>query len=105
MTDDSDLMLPLVWDVDDRPVIWASVFGIVGHPDNEFILSVGQVEIPQLTGTDEDKLKRLSTVDKVAIHVVGRYSLTRPKVEALVGLLQDALSTSRPTAAARKRKR
>jgi hypothetical protein len=80
---------------EDVPILLANQFGIVYDPNGEeSVLTVGQLSLPVLIGTDEDKQRQLEQLSYVAIKVVGRYSLTRPRVEALVQMLQQNLERS-----------
>lgn len=85
--------IPLVYvGAEDHPALQATTFGIVNDPaHDEFVLTMGQLQLPLLVGDDEDKRRQVDQISFVAIKVIGRYSMTRSRVEELVEMLQTNL--------------
>jgi len=91
MADDETVSIPLVWEeADDRSVVFANQF-LIQHQPDEFVLTVGQLVPPPLLGTDEEKREQLARVSYVPIRVIGRYGLTRRRIEELIAVLQENL--------------
>lgn len=85
--------VPLLYvGVEDVPIELANQFGIIyDAAGGEFILTIGQLQLPQLLGSDEERQEQLGKLSHVGIKVLGRYVLTRPRVEALMTMLQTNL--------------
>lgn len=85
--------VPLVYvGADDQPIVLANQFGIIQDQANgEFVLTVGQLQLPQLIGSDEERQEQFNRLSFIGIKVLGRFVLTRPRVEALVAMLQQNL--------------
>jgi hypothetical protein len=88
--------VPLVYvGADQYPAVQATTFGIIGDQEHdEFVLTVGQLQLPQLLGTDEEKAAQAERLAFVAIHVVGRFAMTRSRVEQLADMLRANLEQS-----------
>jgi hypothetical protein len=98
--------VPLVYvGAEDNPILLANQFGISRDTANgEYILTIGQLQIPQLIGSDEEKKNQLEQLSFVAIKVLGRYAMTRTRVESLVAMLQTNLDRPIPKATNTARK-
>ena len=80
-----------MWEeADDHSVVFANQF-LIQHQPDEFVLTVGQLVTPPLLGTDEEKREQLARVSYVPIRAIGRYGLTRRRIEELIAVLQENL--------------
>ena len=83
--------LPLVYvGIEDVPVLFANQF-LVQHEQNEFLLTVGQLQPPPLLGSPEEKMEQLKTMTYVPVKVVARFGMTRQRLAQLVEVLQTNL--------------
>ena len=85
------IALPIVYiGAEDEPILFANNF-VIQHQENEFILTVGQLQMPILLGTPEERKEQAKKLTHVAIRVVARFGLTRQRLVALIKALQDNL--------------
>ena len=82
------LQVPVRWvGADDMPVLLANQFAIQ-HDQDEFTLSIGRVTPPLLIGPSDEQVRQAKALDFVPVRVIGRYAMTRPRLESLIELLQ-----------------
>lgn len=92
---DEEIAVPLAWvDADETPVYFANQFLFQLVSDTEFALSIGQAIPAALLGTPEERKDQLSRITYVPVHTLARISLTRQRVEELVGVLQTVLEAT-----------
>ena len=85
------IALPVVYtSVDDAPIVYANQFAIQFNED-EFFLTVGQLQPPLLLGTPEEQKEQASRLTHVPVRVLLRVGLTRGRMAALAQLLADHL--------------
>jgi hypothetical protein len=83
--------LPPTWiDYEDTLILFANHF-LVQHEPNEFVLSLGQLSPPPVTGTPDEIREQVSEMSHVPVHTLSRVALTRQRVVELIGLLQATL--------------
>lgn len=83
--------LPVVYtSVEDEPMLFANQFVIQFNQD-EFILTIGQVQPPMLVGSQEEKREQASKLTHVPIRVLIRVAMTRTRLDELAQLLTDSL--------------
>jgi hypothetical protein len=90
LAEDKRTGIPLVWlGVDDEPAVMANQFGISHNPEGgEFVLTIGQLSLPQLLGAEEEQRDQLEALPYIGIRVLGRFAMTAPRLEALIDMLQ-----------------
>lgn len=93
MAEDAEpIGIPLVYaGLEDSPVLWANNFVVQYQPD-EFTLTFGQLVPPMLIGTEEEQRAQARQLSYVPIQVVGRFALTRGRLEQLNRLLTEHLA-------------
>ncbi len=74
--------------LDDTPLIFANQF-LAQVQQDEFLLIVGQVAPPIVTGTRAEQLEQLRAITSVKSHVIARYVLTRTRLDELIATLED----------------
>lgn len=80
--------VPTLWvGESEAPVVLGNQFSIAHQGVDEFILTVGQVVTPLLTGNDDDKLEQVKNLSYVPIQVVGRFGFSRERLVELIGVL------------------
>jgi hypothetical protein len=80
--------VPLVWEnPDSLPVLLANQF-IVQHFQDEFIITVGQVVPPALSGDKQARTAQLQQVEHVTARPLARVALTRARLVELVQQLE-----------------
>lgn len=86
----------LIWpDAEDQAVLRANQFvyqlspGPDGKPE-ELILVLGNVTPPLVLGTPEEVQAMMSALGAVAVRTHGRYSISRGRLDELIGLLIQA---------------
>jgi hypothetical protein len=85
------LDLPLAWmDFDDTTILFANHF-LVQHQPEEFVVSLGQVTGPPVTGTPEQIREQVGELSHVPVFTLARVGLSRHRLAELIGLLQAAL--------------
>ena len=85
------VQLPLALVDDDVPIQTGNIF-VVQHQADEFIVTVGQMAPPVLGGgTPEEKIERAREIPFVPVRVLGRYGLSRQRVEQLIDVLKQNL--------------
>ena len=88
---EEEIRIPTVFiGVEDVPIQLANQF-VIQHQQEEFVLTIAQVVPPILLGTTEEKIEQAKQTAYVPIKVIGRYAMTRPRVEELIKVLQDNL--------------
>jgi len=86
-----DLGLPSAWtEFDETPILFANRF-LAQHQPNEFIVTLGQVTGPPITGTPEEIREHAGARRSVPIGTVARVGLTRHRVVELIAVLQAEL--------------
>ena len=88
---EEEIRIPTVFiGAEDAPIQFANQF-VIQHQQEEFVLTIAQVVPPILLGTPEEKIEQAKQTAYVPIKVIGRYGMTRPRVEELIKALQDNL--------------
>ena len=83
--------LPMVYiGAEDAPILFANQF-IIQHEQNEFILTVGQLQPPILLGSPEERKEQAKKLTYVPIKIVARFGLTRQRLAELIEVLQNNL--------------
>lgn len=86
--DQGAVAVPTVWVGEaETPVVLGNQFSIAHQGSDEFILTVGQVVTPLLTGSEDDKLEQVKSLSYVPIQVVGRFTFSRDRLAELIGVL------------------
>ena len=80
----------LVWEVEDETVQFANRF-LIQHQPNEFVLTVGQLVLPPVLGTPEERAAQIRKIEYLPIRVLGRYGFTRDRLVELIDILQENL--------------
>lgn len=86
------IQVPAVWvGLEEEPVAFTNQF--IGQVDDQCdaVLSFGQVLGPVLLGTPEQQRDQLQNIPFVQVRPVVRLSLSRPRIEELIGVLQQTL--------------
>ena len=84
--------IPTLWvGESETPVVFGNQFSIAHQGVDEFILTVGQVATPLVTGDEEDRLEQVKNLSYVPIRVVGRFTFTRKRLVELIGVLTTNL--------------
>lgn len=84
--------VPTLWiGESETTVVLGNQFSIAHQGADEFILTVGQVATPLLTGSDDEKLEQVQNLSYVPIQVVGRLSFSRDRLAELLGILTTNL--------------
>ena len=93
MTDDPEVrQIPVVWvGGDESPVLLANQF-LGQFQDDEFILTFGQFAPPALLGTEEERKAQARELSFIQVKVLARLTLTRSRLEELVGVLQETIA-------------
>lgn len=87
-----DVAVPTLWvGESDTPVVLGNQFSIAHQGADEFILTVGQVATPLLTGSDDEKLEQVRNLSYVPIQVVGRFTFSRDRLAELLSILKTNL--------------
>ncbi|MFC8859780.1 hypothetical protein [[Kitasatospora] papulosa] len=94
---DESIALGLTWQDTDqaaRPAnTFASALGLPaedGRPDAVY-LSIGHAEPPFLSGTPAEMEEQLRNMGSLPVKTLGRYVLSRARLQELVGVLQQAM--------------
>lgn len=91
MPDPNAIELPIVYtSLDDQPVLFANQFAIQFNQD-EFILTVGQLQPPLLLGTPDQQHQQAARLTHVPIRVLARVGMTRARIDELAKLLAEHL--------------
>jgi hypothetical protein len=91
-TEQDSIQIPVAWvSLDEAPILLANQFLIQGDPDGGFILAIAQMAPPLLMGTPEERKEQAKQLGALTVKVLGRYSLSRSRAQALAGLLTNAL--------------
>jgi hypothetical protein len=92
MADQPDsIEIPLAFiGAEEAPMQAANSF-VVQHQADEFMLTVAHVAPPLLVGTPEEQARQGSQLPFLPVNVLGRYSLTRQRLEELLQALQSNL--------------
>lgn len=84
--------IPVVWvGMDEHQTDWANVFHSAFQPE-EFVLSLGQLVPPTLTGTPEQQRQQLRQAGYIGVKVVARVSLSRRRMGELAAMLQENIA-------------
>lgn len=76
---------------DEAPISFANSF-LVQHDDGEFLLTVGQISPPPITGeSPEERQEQINALPFVPIRVLARYGLSRRRMVELIEVLQANL--------------
>ena len=87
------IRLPLTYlGLEDVPILFANQF-VIQHEQNEFVLTVGQLQPPILLGSPDERKEQAKRLTYVPIRVVGRFGLTRQRLAELIEVLQSNLQT------------
>ena len=89
-SEDEVRKIPLVWEEEGGPIVFANQF-LIQHQPDEFVLTFGQVVTPPLLGTDEQKREQLDRLHYVPVRVLGRFGFTRRRMEELIAVLKENL--------------
>lgn len=95
MTQELDSVeIPLSWvDAEQRDVMAANQSGMSHNLETgEFILTLGHVAPPLLSGSEEEMRQQAERLPFVPIRTLARFSLTRQGVEALREVVQANLA-------------
>ncbi len=85
--------VPTLWvGESETPVVLANQFNIGHQGVDEFILTLGQVASPLLTGTDDEKLEQVKNLSYVPIQIVGRVAFSRDRLVQLIEILTTNLA-------------
>ncbi|WP_395659142.1 hypothetical protein [Nocardioides sp.] len=95
MTGEANFQVGVIWpDVEDVPVLAANQFvtqldaGSAGV--EQIVLILGNVTPPLVLGPPEEVQAMLAAVGAVSVKALGRYALTRGRLEELIELLLQA---------------
>lgn len=94
----------LTWiDVDKVPIQFVN--NLLGQVDDlgDIIIAFGQTTPPALTGTDEEQRRQVERIAYVPVRPVARFSMSRDRLEQMIGLLARTL-TMHDTAVELRRK-
>jgi len=84
--------VPTLWvGESETPVVLGNQFSIAHQGVDEFVLTVGQLATPLLTGSDEDKVEQVKGLSYVPIQVVGRFTFSRERLVELIDMLTTNL--------------
>ncbi len=90
-TDEEPIEIPVVYiGVEDVPILFANSF-VVQHQQNEFIITVGQIQPPLLLGSPEEVREQAKRTAYVPVKVVARLALTRGRLLELLEVLTENL--------------
>lgn len=95
MTQGSDRVeIPLSWvDADQRDVMSANQSAMSHNTETgEFILTLGHMAPPLLSGSEEEMRQQASQLSFVPVRALARFSLTKQGVEALREVIQANLA-------------
>lgn len=89
---DQKVVVPTLWvGESETTVVLGNQFSIAHQGVDEFLLTIGQVATPLLTGSDDDKLEQVKGLSYVPIQVVGRFTFSRERLAELIGVLTTNL--------------
>jgi hypothetical protein len=85
-----NIQLPLVWaGVDEVPTLFANAVIAQFEQDlGAHILTIGQVIVPPLTGTDEEVAEQVAEIEFVQVRAIARLAFTPDKLQEAIGILQ-----------------
>ena len=88
------IAVPKSWIEVDQVEVFAANEFVISHDPNsgEFYLTVGHVTPPIILGTDEEQREQAERLVFVPVRTVGRFSLSRLRVEQLMTVLQTNLA-------------
>jgi hypothetical protein len=92
MTEEPDSVeIPITFvGAEEIPMLAANSFVIQRQAD-EYMLTLGHIMPPLFVGTPIEQARQAAQLPFVPVQVLGRYSLTRQRLEELVTTLQDNL--------------
>jgi len=83
--------VPVVYtDMEEVPIVFANQF-IIQHQQDEFILTMGQLQPPLLLGSPEDRMEQVKKLTYVPVKVVAKFGFTRERLTELIKALQTNL--------------
>ncbi|MDP2328877.1 MAG: hypothetical protein Q8M79_12435 [Dehalococcoidia bacterium] len=86
--EDQSIRLALSWEgAENLPILFADQFSVMFLREDQFVLTIGQVSPPVLTGTEQEVAAQASTIDSVSIRPLARLFLTRSTLDDLVDVL------------------
>lgn len=88
---DEQVAIPVVYlGLEETSILYANQFA-VQIEGNDFIVTAGQVAPPLLLGTVEEQREQAKQLPYVPIRVVGRFAVSRERVQQLAELLQQQI--------------
>jgi hypothetical protein len=85
------IQIPAVWiGGDETPILLVNQF-LGQFQDNEFILTFGQFAPPALIGTEKERREQVKEISFVPVKALARFTLTRSRLEELIGVLEETL--------------
>ena len=85
--------IPIVFvGADEVPILFVNQM-VIQHVQNEFILTLAQIQPPILLGSPEERQSQVEKITHVSAQVVARIGLTRARLAELIAALQTNLST------------
>jgi hypothetical protein len=86
------ISLPIVYaSVDDAPILFANQF-VIQIEQDEFILTIGQLQPPILLGSPEQREATARGLSHVSVRTLIRVGMTPTRLEELVGILNQQLA-------------
>jgi hypothetical protein len=80
--------IPIVWvGVEDTEILFANQF-LVQFNQQEILLTIGQLTPPVILGPVEQQVQQAERLSYIPVKTVGRFGLTRDRLEELIGVLQ-----------------
>lgn len=91
--DDKGIPVRLEWsDATSLPIMRADQVSIMFMREGEFILTLGQVSPPVLSGSESETQAQAEHLDRVAIRPLARLGLSRATVAEFASVLQQNLT-------------
>lgn len=92
MSDVEGTEIEAVWEVSEQvPPFAVNQFLVQFAGEDEFVLTLGHVLPPVLRGTPAERMSQARQTPTVPIQALGRFSMTRARLEELHGLLDEYL--------------
>jgi hypothetical protein len=84
------IAIPVVWiGSDDHPILLANQFVVQYQEDDEFFITIGQLQPPMILGdTPADRLDQAKKMSFVPVQVIARLSMTKARTLELIEVLQ-----------------
>jgi len=85
--------IPLAWvGYDEVPIVYANQFIVQNQPEGSFLLGVGQVSPPPLSGSSEaEMIAQLESIEFIPIRPLLRAALTETTMRELAAVLEASL--------------